>query len=83
MPTMIFFVTGGFGGHGAFHETEVLTESGWQLTIPSLPVNVYHHCMVLLNSTAAMVIGGIQNSVISPKTYIISNDKRVKFFDKL
>ncbi len=71
------------GGGGALSATEVLTESGWQVISPSFPVTVYFHCMVLLNLTAAMVIGGIQNGVASAQTFIISNNNRVSFFDKM
>jgi hypothetical protein len=74
-----FFLT---GGNVAVSVTEVLTKSGWQLINPSFPVTVYAHCMVLLNLTAAMVIGGIQNGVASAQTFIISNNNRVSFLTK-
>ena len=76
------YVTGGFGPNGPFSETEILTESGGNLVSPFLPVIAYYHCMVLLNSTAAMVIGGVQNGAVSKKTYIITNENRVKFLTK-
>ncbi len=75
-----FFIV---GGYGPISQTEVLTESGWQLFTPSFPVTVYHHCLLLLNSTAAIVIGGIQNTVTTANTYIITNGNRVMFFDKI
>ncbi len=82
-----FFKTGGLallsGVLGAVSATEVLTKSEWQVTGPFLPVNVYCHCMVLLNLTAAMVIGGIQNGVASAQSFIISNNNRVSFFDQI
>ena len=74
-----FFIV---GGYGPISQTEVLTESGWQLSSPSFPVTVYHHCLLLLNSTAAIVIGGIQNSITTANTYIITNGNRVMFFGK-
>ena len=76
-----FFVTGGYGGQGPYSGTEILSENGWRSFSPSLPVTVYFHCMVLLNSTAAIVIGGIQNGDVSANTFIISNGNRVEFFD--
>jgi hypothetical protein len=76
------YVTGGFGPNGPFSETEILTESGGNLVSPSLPVIVYYHCMVLLNSTAVIVIGGVQNGAVSKKSFIITNDNKVQFLTK-
>jgi hypothetical protein len=47
----------------------MLTEVGWESNIPSLPVTIYGHCMVTVNSTTVMVIGGYQNGQISGKTF--------------
>jgi hypothetical protein len=73
------FVTGGSNSGGALSTAEILTDNGWELFSPSLPVTVYLHCMVLLNSTAAMVVGGIQNGGVSANTYLITDDKKVHF----
>jgi hypothetical protein len=62
------FVTGGYG-HSNLNSAEILTENGWESNIPSLPVTIYHHCMVPVNSTTVMVIGGGQNGQISGKTF--------------
>jgi N-acetylneuraminic acid mutarotase len=66
-------VTGGLTGpYPAFSldSVEILTEDGWQSTTPSLPVTIAGHCMVTVNSTTVMVIGGLQNSTeISGKTF--------------
>ena len=75
--TQSLFVTGGFGFSGASQFAEILTDNGWELFSPSLPVSVYLHCMVLRNSTTVLVIGGVQNAVVSPNTYMISDDKKV------
>jgi hypothetical protein len=61
------------GGNEAFlssvNSAEILTEEGWESNIPSLPVTIYAHCMVTVNSTTVMVIGGRQNSQNSGKTF--------------
>ncbi len=55
-------VTGGYDGSGSsLNSAEMLTEEGWESNIPSLPVTIYAHCMVTVNSTTVMAIGGWQN----------------------
>jgi hypothetical protein len=57
-------VTGGFYGNFDFdylNSAEMLTEEGWESYIPALPVTIYRHCMVTVNSTTVMVIGGYHN----------------------
>jgi hypothetical protein len=71
------FVTGGWGPSGAMPYAEILTKNGWEVFTPSFPVSVHLHCMVLMNSTTAMVVGGVQNTVVSANTYMISDDKKV------
>jgi hypothetical protein len=52
---------------------EVLTEKGWKQVEPSLPVNILGHCMVHVNATTVMVIGGIQNGTQNSNgTYILN-----------
>jgi hypothetical protein len=53
-------VTGGFNG-SSLNSAEMLTEEGWESNIPSLPVTIYAHCMVTVNSTTVMAIGGWRN----------------------
>jgi hypothetical protein len=43
------------------NSTELLTEGGWESKIPSLPFTINGHCMVTVNSTTVLVIGGQQN----------------------
>jgi N-acetylneuraminic acid mutarotase len=63
-------VTGGYDVSGShLNSAEMLTEEGWESNIPSLPVTISGHCMVTVNSTTVMVIGGIQNSQYSGKTF--------------
>jgi hypothetical protein len=63
-------VTGGYDVSGSdLNSAEMLIEEGWESNIPSLPVTVYAHCMVTVNSTTVMAIGGIQNLQYSGKTF--------------
>jgi hypothetical protein len=63
-------VTGGDGGSlSDLNSAEMLTEEGWETNIPALPVNIYYHCMVTVNSTTVMAIGGWQNDQYSGKTF--------------
>ena len=71
------FVTGGSGSRSDLSIAEILTDNGWELFSPSLPVAIYRHCMVLANSTSALVIGGYQSGPISSKTYFITNNQKV------
>ena len=72
------FVTGGIGPSGDLSITEILTDNGREVFSPSLPVAIYRHCMVLMNSTAALVIGGLQNGLNSAQTFLISDSRKVK-----
>ncbi len=57
-----FLVTGGHNEiYSDLNSAEMLTEEGWVSHIPSLPVTIEAHCMVTLNSTTVMSIGGSQN----------------------
>jgi hypothetical protein len=63
-------VTGGFESEDSdLNSAEMLTEEGWKSNIPSLPVTIYGHCMVTVNSTTVMAIGGRQNGWYSGKTF--------------
>jgi hypothetical protein len=62
-------VTGGFDGSGYhLNSAEMLTEEGWENNIPSFPVTIAGHCMVTVNSTTVMAIGGWHNGY-SGKTF--------------
>ena len=50
-------VTGGYN-YTALNKAEILTEEGWDSKVPSLPVPIFDHCMVTLNSTTVMAISG-------------------------
>jgi hypothetical protein len=63
-------VTGGWDESGShLNSAEMLTEEGWENNIPSLPVTIHSHCMVTVNSTTVMAIGGRQNDQRSGKTF--------------
>ncbi len=63
-------VTGGDDASGSdLNSAELLNEEGWESNIPSLPVTIHRHCMVTVNSTTVMVIGGGHNSQYSGKTF--------------
>jgi hypothetical protein len=54
-------VTGGYDGSANLNSAEKLTEEGWENNIPSLPFTNAGHCMITINSTTVMAIGGNQN----------------------
>ncbi len=63
-------VTGGVDGFSSsLNSAEMLTEEGWESNIPSLPVTIYAHCLVTVNSTTVRAIGGSQNVQYSGKTF--------------
>ncbi len=63
-------VTGGYDGSGThLNSAELLTEEGWESNIPFLPNTITRHCMVTVNSTTVMAIGGRQNNQCSGKTF--------------
>ena len=73
--THSLFVTGGMNSHGSLNTVEVLTDGGWQQLQTSLPVNINSHCMVLLNSTTVLIIGGLQpGEAYSPNTYLFNSE---------
>ncbi len=55
-------VTGGVS-ENYLNSTEMLTVEGWESNIPFLPVTIGSHCMVNVNSTTVMFIGGFQNGI--------------------
>jgi N-acetylneuraminic acid mutarotase len=73
LPDGNILVTGGAITHGAngtyLKSAEMLTEDGWESKIPDLPVTIGRHCMVTVNLTTVMVIGGYQNDEYSGKTF--------------
>ena len=63
-------VTGGYDNSGNKLKTaEILTENGWESNILYLTVTITSHCMVTVDATTVMVIGGNQNNKISGNTF--------------
>jgi hypothetical protein len=60
-------VTG--GNSPDLKSAEISSGVGWDTNIPFLPITVYGHCMVTVNSTTVIVIGGAQNGQVSGKTF--------------
>ena len=70
------FVTGGYDGLGSsLNSAEMLNEEGWESNIPSLPVTIAEHCMVTVNSTTVMAIGGYQNGYSGKTFYFTFGDE--------
>jgi hypothetical protein len=61
-------VTGGYSGP-SLNTAEMLGEEGLERKLPSLPVTIAYHCMVTLNLTTVMAIGGFQDKLVSGKTF--------------
>ncbi len=66
-------VTG--GSDSGQNSSEIQTSDGWEYFLPNLPVNIWFHCMVEINSTTIMVIAGAQNG-----TYTYGNYSAVQTF---
>ena len=75
--THSLFVTGGKYKNDQIDNTaEVLTDAGWQTLPTTLPVTIRDYCMVLLNLTTVLIIGGWQNDKYdSPDTFYFNTDK--------
>jgi len=69
------FVTG--GGHNGtlspISSAELLTDKGWESVASPLPTPLQYHCMVLLNSTTVMAIGGRDN-ITTANTYLLNTE---------
>ena len=56
---------------------EILTSEGWKMFEPGLVEGVYYHCMVLVNKSSVMLIGGsTEESFYSVKTYFYNFDTK-------
>ncbi len=65
-----YLVAGGSPDSNSYLKSaEMLTEEGWEKNIQPLPVTFSAHCMVTLNLTTVMVIGGFQDRKYSGKTF--------------
>ena len=64
------WVTGGSG----LAATEYLTATGTMLG-PDLPMALYEHAMVAINSTCSIVIGGFSNYEVSTSTFFYNHNE--------
>ena len=70
LPSGGLILSGGYTGSNFLDSVEVFYTTGWEATFPSIPTTVYQHCMVSINDETLLVIGGIQGSEYSTKTYL-------------
>lgn len=76
-----YILTGGFNinldlSKNVLSSNEVLTANGWKTVLPPLPVSMMGHCMVTINSTFVMAIGGRQNGInYTAKTFFLDITK--------
>ena len=54
----------------------MLTEKGWDSNVPPMPVVIAYHCIVLVNATTVMVIGGYQRYEDSGKTFYFNKEQQ-------
>ncbi len=54
--------------------TEILMKGGFEKALVKLPIDISGHCMILLNRTSIIVIGGEQEVVTLAKTYILRTE---------
>ena len=52
---------------------EINTANSWTPLKAGLPVTIRRHCMVLLNSTTVLLVGGIQQGIMSSKTFFFNS----------
>ncbi len=68
-----FYVSGG-SNPIQLSTSEILTENGWEVVQPTLPVTLWRHCMVSLNETTVIVIGGDNlETRYSDETYFLDS----------
>jgi len=59
---------------GGSPSSEVLTDAGWEITGPYLPSDFYLSCMISINRTSILVIGGQSDlDVLTNSTYIFNS----------
>jgi len=67
------FVVGGEAGGFVLNSGEIYTNNSWHVLFPAAPITAVNHCMVLVNSTAVLLISGYLNETIgSPETYFFN-----------
>ena len=74
-----FLVTGGFSDIGYPSNTgEVLTQNGWLKVSVNLPTVMARHCVVLVNDTTVMLIGGRKSQDgFLKETYLFNSENEI------
>ena len=65
------WITGGKNDGSALNSTEFVTVDGSRKGI-DLPFTVSGHCMVMLEETVILLIGGEQDEILSEKTWVVN-----------
>ena len=70
------FVNGGVNSGAFSNSSEVLNTNGWDINLPELPVKIFAHCIVQLNSTTIMAIAGDQiTTTTSNETFLLNMEQ--------
>ena len=67
------FLSGGYN-YQMLATAEVLTKDGFEKAPVQLPVSMDFHCMVMLNSTSIIVLGGREGSRYTVDTHILNTE---------
>ncbi len=71
----VLMITGGFGQSGVLKSVESFDGTDWeQGQLPELPNGVYDHCLVKINATTLLLIGGAETSGATAKTHFFHTD---------
>jgi hypothetical protein len=73
--TTLWLTGGGLDGSGITKSTEFVQLTG-TTPGPDLPLEVYHHCLVSLNETTALLIGGNLPTTSSNATFFYNTDHK-------
>ena len=68
-------LSGGHNGQNlALATAETLTKNGFDKALLKLPVEIRGHCMIVMNSSRLILLGGLQNGAFSVKTHILNTE---------
>ena len=67
-------VTGGTNGNKSLNTFETLNQNLWHQSLIQMPQGVQQHCMVQINRTTIIVIGGGFNNTFHNETYLFNSD---------
>ena len=69
-----FFVSGGFDGQNEQNTGEIMNNDSWTFLKSLLPVAIRRHCMVLLNRTTVLLVGGLQQGIMSNRVFFFNSE---------